>query len=216
VLFDLDGTLLDSLPGIQFSVDAAFSTCRQERRDVPLRSLIGPPIRTILSRLCEFGDERVLDSLEKSFRASYDTEGWQRTELFPGVLEALGTLRASRVRLFVVSNKPRHISTEILRSTSALHLFDSILTRDSRSPSYSGKAEMMSCLLDIHQIKPDSCLMVGDTIEDAEAAAYNGIAFCLMTHGYGGKVSESKVSKKLRFKSFAAFMSKTGKEKKND
>src|SRR5580658_355753 len=90
LIFDLDGTLLDSLPGIRFSVEAAFRACGLAMGDVDLRSLIGPPIRTILARMAgkqPSGEE--LDQLERSFRWSYDCEGWKMTPHYEGAAEAL-------------------------------------------------------------------------------------------------------------------------------
>lgn len=216
VLFDLDGTLLDSLSGIQYSVEAAFAECGLTMTNLPLRSLIGPPIRTILSRMSSSADEYDLDCLEKSFRSSYDSEGWQRTHHYAGAVELLKKLRIWGIRLFVISNKPLHISAKILDAAGTLKLFESIMTRDSREPAYAGKAEIMSCCLAMHGIRSHRCLMVGDTMEDAEAAAYNGIQFCLMTHGYGNIIAGSGVPVVLQAENFASFMSKAAREWKSD
>jgi phosphoglycolate phosphatase len=216
VLFDLDGTLLDSLPGISYSIDVAFATCGLSRSDIPLRSLIGPPIRTILSLLCPSASEKDLTCLEKSFRTSYDADGWRKTYHYAGAVELLKKMRTWHITLFVVSNKPLHVSVKILKTAGTLPLFESIMTRDSRNPSYSGKSEMVSCLLAEHSLASNNCLMVGDTAEDAEASAYNGLTFYLMTHGYGNEVAEGDFPVKLQFDNFAAFMSKVQEEWKND
>jgi phosphoglycolate phosphatase len=110
VLFDLDGTLLNSIPGIAYSVAAAFRAAGLPERTLDLRRLIGPPIRTILSRAAEATDDALLDELEWHFRVSYDSEGWGQTLCFPGVPELLETLKRNGHRLFIISNKPRHIS----------------------------------------------------------------------------------------------------------
>src|ERR1035438_6074566 len=92
LVFDLDGTLLDSLPGIRFSVEASFRACGLTMGEVELRSLIGPPIRTILARMAaKKPTEEELDQLERSFRWSYDCEGWKMTPHYEGAAEALGS-----------------------------------------------------------------------------------------------------------------------------
>ncbi len=186
VLFDLDGTLLDSLPGIQFSSEAAFAACGLTLGSPDLRTLIGPPIRVILQRMAagEVSPED-LDRLEGAFRGSYDGEGWSMTPHFPGAATVLEELREQGSRVFVVSNKPRHISVRILEAEGTLRFFDEVLTRDTRQPPYSGKVEMIQSLLPKWHLAPSECLMVGDTMEDAEAAHAAGTQFCLMTHGYG-------------------------------
>jgi phosphoglycolate phosphatase len=73
-------------------------------------------------------------------------------------------------------------------------------------PRYAGKYEMISYLLTEQVIQPANCMMVGDTIEDAEAAAAAGMQFCLMTHGYGDVPRNSNVPVALRLDSFAKLM----------
>jgi phosphoglycolate phosphatase len=194
LIFDLDGTLLDSLPGIRYSVEAAFRACGLAVADADLRSLIGPPIRTILARMAaKKPTEEELDQLERSFRWSYDCEGWKMTPHYEGAAEALRRLRAVGGRLFVVSNKPRHISVKILEAEGTLGLFDEIVTKDSRTPGYQDKQEMMRYLLQKWEMGPGGCLMIGDTMEDAEAASRTGMQFCLVTHGYGDVPENSTV-----------------------
>jgi phosphoglycolate phosphatase-like HAD superfamily hydrolase len=66
-----------------------------------------------------------------------------------------------------------------------MDFFEEIVTRDSRTPGYSGKSEMLSELLLHHRLPPESAIMVGDTAEDEEAAAANHLAFIHATYGYG-------------------------------
>jgi phosphoglycolate phosphatase len=203
VFFDLDGTLLDSLPGIAFSAQAAFVACGLPRREIDLRRLIGPPIRTILSRMSQGATEGELDALQRAFRASYDSDGWRKTPHYPGASEALRATKAAGKRLFVVSNKPRHISLRILETEGTLALFDEVLTRDTRNPSYREKLEMLVHLLQKWEMRAEDCLMVGDTIEDAEAASNCGMQFCLMNHGYGDVPLDARVPVALRVGHFS-------------
>src|SRR6266851_3783302 len=124
LFFDLDGTLLDSLPGIAFSIVQAFD----------LGEAIGPPIRTILALAATQATDSDLDLLERAFRSSYDSEGWQRTLLFAGSSPMLQEAYVLGIRLFVVSNKPRHIAVKILEREGVLSLFTAVLTRDSSDP----------------------------------------------------------------------------------
>jgi phosphoglycolate phosphatase len=211
LLFDLDGTLLDSLPGIEYSARAAFAQCGLAIGEVDLRSLIGPPIRTILARMALADitgslSEDQLDRLVQTFRTVYDSEGWKMTPHYAGAPQALHALRADGRRLFVVSNKPRHISLRILQAEGTLDLFDEVVTRDSREPAYQNKQEMMHSLMQRHGLQPQDCLMVGDTREDAEAALQTGMPFCMMTHGYGDLPLNSEVPVAFRFDCFSQLM----------
>src|ERR1700678_2006320 len=104
ILFDLDGTLLDSLPAIAYSVRRAFDSCNLPLLDTDLRMLIGPPVRTILARLAGEISGHDLDRLEQAFRASYDGDGWRMTHCYPGARELLEAMREQGMRLFIVSN----------------------------------------------------------------------------------------------------------------
>ncbi len=185
ILLDLDGTLLDSYPGLEFSVREAFAAEGLPVDTARLQSLIGPPIRSILDQLQPGLTPSSLDRLEAHFRRSYDGEGWKRTTCFPGAHAALGAARQAGRVLYVVSNKPRHIALTILEAEHLLPTFKEIVTRDSSAPAYAGKAEMIEDLLTRHRLRPQEVLMVGDTSEDAEAARKSGTQFMLMTHGYG-------------------------------
>lgn len=174
------------------------------RMDV--REQIGPPVRTILARLAGEASEHDLDRLERAFRASYDADGWRMTRCYPGARETLRGMQAQNLRLFVVSNKPRHIALEILKAEGTVALFEEIVTKDSRQPHYSGKGEMIAMLLASRDLQPHECMMVGDTMEDGLAAAKAQIMFTLMTHGYGGVLESAEIPVTLRMNHFSEFM----------
>lgn len=205
VLFDLDGTILDSLPGIEVSVRAAFVACGLNPPKVNLREIIGPPIRTILSRVGDIPEGRVLDALEKAFREDYDTRGWRTTTCFPEAPRVLRIMRERGHRLFVVSNKPQKVSLNILGDEQILDLFEAVVTRDSCIPAYAGKDDMIRSLMAERQIAPEDCIMVGDTAEDAKAAAAAGIGFVHMSHGYGA-VESRDGSTTCSLDSFSQFL----------
>lgn len=205
ILFDLDGTLVDSLPGIEFSVREAFSQCKLPLAKKSLRELVGPPIRTILSRAGTVVDETSLDALERAFRASYDSEGWRKTVCFPDVDRVLRMMHDWGHHLFVVSNKPRYAALQILEREGFLPYFEAVVTRDSRSPHYEGKGEMIGDLLAERGIVREECLMVGDTAEDGKAAAATGIKFIQMTHGYGAAGQLSSIPVAHTLDSFSQF-----------
>jgi phosphoglycolate phosphatase len=200
LFFDLDGTLLDSLPGIAFSIEQAFAACSMPMRPLDLREVIGPPIREILALASIHATDSELDLLERAFRNSYDSEGWQKTLLFPGSTAMLHEASVLGIRLFVVSNKPRHIAIKILEREGLFSLFTAMITRDSSDPPFRGKAKMIEHLLGVFQLDAAHCIMIGDTAEDAIAASEMLVPFAWMTHGYG-KISPS-LDVALRINSF--------------
>lgn len=204
IFFDLDGTLLDSLPGIASSIEQAFVSCGLPMRAIDLRQVIGPPIRTILALAATSNSETELDLLERAFRANYDSHGWQKTLLFPGASELLKEANSLGIQLFVVSNKPRHISLKILERENILAFFKAIVTRDSFESPHADKTEMIRHALQEFQLKADRCIMVGDTIEDVHAAAAMQVPFAWVAHGYGELPSSCAVA--FRIESFAQLL----------
>jgi phosphoglycolate phosphatase len=190
VVFDLDGTLVDSLPGIAWSIDAALAECgltapgslkpHDLRPDV-LKRLIGPPVRTILATVSGLPDGAALDRLLAAFRRSYDADGWRKTVLQPGTVSMLERLLQGGLRLWVVTNKPALSSGLILQELGIAHCFQKTLSRDSRHPPFASKAEMLLAL----GLPAVETIMVGDTQEDSRAAAAAGFECAIVPHGYG-------------------------------
>lgn len=189
LIFDLDGTLIDSCPGIGASLSAAFRSVGRVMPEVDLRAIVGPPIRTIATRVEPTLTESELLEIERTYRAAYDVDGWRETILFDGVVETLGTLRGKGFDILLVTNKPRIPTEKIMSRFGLTDLFEEIVTRDSRAPIYHNKSEMLSEMLKRRSLKPELTTMVGDTLEDSDAAVSNGLRFFYAVYGYGSIAS---------------------------
>lgn len=185
VLFDLDGTLVDSLPGIEFSVDCSLAECGLPARTRELRPLIGPPIRTILSQLLTEGDQQHLSRVEQAFRFFYDSAGWAKTIPAEGAAETLKSFHSAGLRLFVVTNKPAIATRQILEGLGIAALFSDVVCRNSKTPSFHSKVEMLEHITQMHQLEAKECLYVGDTSEDYSAARQVGMPVAIVAYGYG-------------------------------
>ena len=186
IVFDLDGTLVDSLAGIAFSIDAALAACGFPPSAVDVAPLIGPPVRAILATVSGSSDRGVLDRLESSFRASYDAEGWRRTTCLAGVPDMLWRLMTGGSDLWIATNKPSLPTGRILRELKLEGFFREAVCRDSRVPPFESKAEILSDLMARHGMDRDDCLMVGDTTEDLLAAQAAGIACAIAGRTFAG------------------------------
>ena len=185
LFFDFDGTLVDSLPGIEFSIQQAFAGCGHTMPHVELRTMIGPSVRAILQKLASNASLSEVDQLEAAFRASYDTAGWTKTFAFPGVAETLRMLAEAGTRLFIFTNKPAVATRQIVKHLKMESLFQDILSKNSRTPPYASKAEMLADLMQRHRVSPMQSAVIGDSPEDFEAAAGNKLPFIFASYGYG-------------------------------
>lgn len=177
--FDLDGTLVDSSAGIQFSIEQALAACGRPT-DCDVRPHIGPPIRKIFTALLG-PDIPDMEALVVAYRSSYDNDGWKRTVLMPGAMKVLGALRDNP--LFLVTNKPQAPTMNILRKFRIENCFWFAASPDYFRPSAASKAEIIKRLMRLCCLKPPESLLVGDTLEDYESAKENGLEAAILSSG---------------------------------
>jgi len=192
ILFDLDGTLIDSIEGIEHSVRQAVSAVLPGREVPPLQDLIGPPIRSVMQRALANVTAEQLDDLERRFRASYDTDGWRMVMCYDGVMATLQGLQDRGVQCFVVTNKPALPTHRILEALTLDRYFRDVATPDAVTPRFSSKTDTTRSLLQRHELPPDRTVLVGDSRDDAEAAAHCGLGFVAVAYGPGKTLDASE------------------------
>ena len=185
VLFDLDGTLVDSVPGVRHAMQSAWQTVQPQAPFPDVRRLMGPPIREMFRRCLVEPGEVLLNELELRFRAAYDGDSWRRTSVFPGVVEALAALRSSGVRCLGVTNKPARPTRRILECCALAQCFEIFLSPDSRVPAFTSKTRIVQTLVEEGTINPPDSALIGDTIEDARVAQACRLRFVAFAGGYG-------------------------------
>lgn len=185
LLFDLDGTLIDSSPGILASF-ARILAAHGIKPVVPLvPALIGPPLLVTLQKVSGIDDEAQLAGLSEAFKADYDSAGYLETQVFPGVAEGLAQLATDGARLYIVTNKRMLPTRKILEAFGLARHFSGVHTRDETDPPAPSKAAVTKRLITQYSIDPAHAWFIGDTDEDAAAARQNGLGFIHAAYGYG-------------------------------
>jgi phosphoglycolate phosphatase len=185
IIFDLDGTLIDSRAAILDAFGKALAAQSIEPR-IPWAAIrIGPPLTETLRELVGDSDETLLDALAEQFKAHYDTSGYRASEVFGGVQELLDALAAAGARCFLATNKRIAPTRLILSHLQWEQHFRDVYALDRETPRLRDKATMLARLLTAHALAVEDTIYVGDTPEDEAAAAVNGLHFAAVTWGYG-------------------------------
>lgn len=185
IIFDLDGTLIDSAQSILVSMRRAFESCDLVPV-LPLEaSLIGPPLRETLQRLSPESDSAQIEQLAQSFIDSYDEQGCLEAHPFPGIDEMLRDLKQRGFALHIVTNKRAYPTRKILAHLGWNELFGRVYATDTFVEERYGKPRLLGRLIVDLNLQPKECVYVGDRDEDALAAAYNGLNFTAVSWGYG-------------------------------
>ena len=105
IIFDLDGTLIDSSDSILDSFSSAFKDCDIDLKRPLTESVIGPPLKVTLSLLSGTNDHAKLELLAKKFKANYDSFGYLNTKVYPGVSKMLDSLMRYNIVMYIATNK---------------------------------------------------------------------------------------------------------------
>jgi phosphoglycolate phosphatase len=171
-LFDLDGTLIDSAQDISNSAN----TILEEISIGPLteddiRPLIGLPAAEIF-RFAGIEDGEYVDSLVVRFRQHLAETGGSPKIVYPGVVEALNTLKERHFILNVVTNKPTYLAKLVLERSQIHEFFSHIQGADGIDPKPSPTG--INLCIDSAGSSPDKTVMIGDSHVDIQAAKAAG------------------------------------------
>ena len=185
VIFDLDGTLVDSLPGIEFSARTAIGTVLPGEPMPDLKAVIGPPIAAMFARLWPELDPEKMARLVAAFRSHYVEKGCLDSPPFPGVVETLSRLQAAGIRMFVLTNKPSAPAQTILGALGLAEFFTAVLAPDSAESPFGSKPDGARMLARRFGLDADQTTLVGDGADDSAAAEACGFRFIAAAYGYG-------------------------------
>lgn len=194
VLFDFDGTLVHTAPGVLLGFRTVFADAGITPVESVDERVIGPPLAATLTRLAGTDDPVTIARLARDFAAIYDSEGVLNADPYPGLDNVLATLSAAGRRSFIVTNKRQVPARAIADRLGILRQFVALYSRDSIIPPAPSKEAMVARLLADHAIEPRHTVLVGDSHEDATAAAAHGIRFIAATYGYGSPLSATGVT----------------------
>jgi phosphoglycolate phosphatase len=187
IYLDLDGTLVDSVPGIEVSLAHALAAAGVPARVADWRPFIGPPVRQVVAAALPDLEGATLDRIVGHFRDHYDAQGCEASVPWDGVSETLRDLHDRGHPLYIVTNKPALPTGRIVAFNGWSDLFRAVVAGDrpyAPSPGQAfTKADRTARL--VAEQRLTGGLFVGDGVDDAEAADRVGARFLLAGWGYG-------------------------------
>ncbi|MBQ8658449.1 MAG: HAD hydrolase-like protein [Clostridia bacterium] len=183
ILFDLDGTLTLSHPGIFYCLSYTLEKMGYpEAGEEAMRKWIGPPITQSFQEIFKMSDERAAEAT-KIYRKRYGEVGWEMNERMPFALEALRALKSAGYTLALATSKPKIFSDKITEKFG----FSEYLTVEvgcGVDGSFPTKASVIKEAVRLLGADEKECLMVGDRKHDILGARECGIAAAGLRVGY--------------------------------
>ena len=186
VIFDLDGTLVDSAPDIHAAVNALLRAMGYQPLPIEVvRSFIGNGIPKFVERVMRASDiDFVLErhaNLTSQFVNLYADYPADRSRLYPGVADCLKDFREQGYALGVCTNKNYNLTVKVLDGMGIANYFSSVIGGDSQPTRKPDPAPLQACAKLLAATK---VVYVGDSEVDAETAKAAQVPFLLYTRGY--------------------------------
>jgi len=186
ILIDLDGTLIDSQPGIIASCEATLRALGHDGGAQDIRRFIGPPLEEMITSLLHArGDDRIAEGVA-AYRTYYGEKGLFDAEAYPGIAGALDQMRAAGLRLFVATSKREGFARRILENLDLAKFFDGVYG-SIPGGALDHKPELLAHIVAEQAIRPERAVMVGDRRYDIAGARAVGMRGLGVLWGYGGR-----------------------------
>lgn len=187
VIFDLDGTLIDSVPDICLNLNIMLEHFNYPKISIEkVRQIIGKGARRLVrDSLDRQVSEQVLDQLLAFYNDKYTNSDSPKTQVYSGVMEVLKTLKARGYKLAVCTNKPNETTVKVVELFFP-NIFDCVLGQSLNRP-LKPQVEAVSPILEQLNLTPENVYFVGDMQTDYLTSANLKCKHVMALWGYGEK-----------------------------
>jgi len=199
ILFDLDGTLVDTAPDLMAAHNHVMQKFGYSTRSVDeIRNLVGKGASVLIGRsiwgsakkeFSKITDEKIKNEMVKEFINFYGKNLVIESKLIKGVKEFLDWAKSNNISMAVCTNKQEHLAIDLLKKINIYHYFEYVAggnTFDYCKPD----PRHLTSIVEIINGKIEKCLMFGDSENDADAAKAANIPMILLEDGYTDKKIE--------------------------
>ncbi len=187
VLFDLDGTLVDTAPDLTAAVNRTLTRFEREPvRETEVRAWVGDGARALVRRALtrsEPAEDDCVDAAFDLFWRFYGDALCVRSRSYPGARDALVSLRRGGMALGCVTNKPAAFARPLLRALHLAEYFDTVVAGDSL-PVKKPSPEPLLLACEKLAVSPKQSVFVGDSANDVRAARAAGMRVICVSYGY--------------------------------
>jgi len=192
IVFDLDGTLVDSVPDIAIAINKMLAALQQATyTEDQVRQWVGNGAEMLIKRaltgiLEPTEGPRNLAQAISLFNQFYSANVCDKSELYLGVIEGLEALKIAGISLACVTNKPEKFTLPLLAQLGLKDYFQFIASGDSYSVMKPDPLPLLEAA-QFFSADVTQCLMVGDSINDIQAGKRAGFKTAAVSYGYAGK-----------------------------
>jgi phosphoglycolate phosphatase len=193
VAFDLDGTLVDTLPDLHEAVNRMLGDLgRRTVDDAAVREHVGDGVDRLVKRLLtgdpdDEPDPALFDRAGKAFRRHYANVLSRASRPFPGVVDGLEEMRRRGLRLACITNKPAGFTEPLLRDIGLTQYLDLVLSGDTLPRKKPDPMPLLHCA-QVFGVPASRLLMIGDSPNDSRAARAAGCPVFCVPYGYRGRL----------------------------
>ena len=191
IIFDFDGTLVDSEQAIYECFQSITKLIAPERESYAKNILIGPPLRDTASEILGLKHQDLLDEFVQSFITMHDEQVIRHTQPYPDVIQVLKQLHSKNIPMALATNKRLAPTKKLIDHFGWNENFLFIECSDSK-PEMRNKDVMIQDIIN-HNKSFQEGYFIGDTVNDGLSANLNQLPFIKACYGYGRDQDWSKV-----------------------
>ncbi len=185
LIFDLDGTLIDSRGDITASVNYALERLQLPPLSVEkITAFVGRGVSNLIRSVLGENHRELFKKAITLFRKHYSEHLLDKTMLYPDVQTLLESLNG--ILKAVITNKPVDYSSRILKGLKVHHYFAEIMGGDTGNPKKPSPDALLKLMQKFH-VRPDQTMIVGDSTIDIEAGKNACVRTCAVSYGFGIK-----------------------------
>lgn len=186
-LFDFDGTICDTSPGIFASMQKVCEHYKLSYKEDTFVKMIGPSLKESFSTIFHLPENEITNAI-KVYRDFYSVEGMYMCEPYDGVPELLAKLHDAGKKIFVATSKPEHFTKKIIERKDLTHFFDFIGGADVEEKNRTSKIDVINYVLKENKITDlDKTIMIGDRFYDINGAHKAGLKAIGILWGFGSR-----------------------------